>query len=80
MDNPIATLEDGACVAEIFEAAMPGQFTIRYRGQDGTVLAEEPLTGVSSYKQREQEIRRRLNKICQGHGIDEGLLSDAGEY
>jgi hypothetical protein len=80
MDNPIATLQDGACVAEIFETAMPGQFTIRYRGQDGTVLAEESLTGVSSYKQREQEIRSRLSKVCQGHEIDEDPLSDAGEY
>lgn len=75
MDGPLAKLEDGTCVAEIFETAMPGQFTVRYSRQDGTVLAEESLTGVSSYKQREQEIRSRLSKVCQGDRIDEGHLS-----
>jgi hypothetical protein len=80
MDVPIATLEDGTCVAEIFETAMPGQFTIRYRRQDGSVLTEESLTGVSSYRQREQEIRSRLRKVCKGHGIDDAALSDSGEY
>jgi hypothetical protein len=80
MDSPIATLEEGTCLAEIFETAMPGQFTIRYRTQDGSILAEESLTGVSSYKQREPEIRSRLSKVCKGNGIDEGTLSDSGEY
>jgi hypothetical protein len=80
MEGPIATLEEGTCMAEIFETAMPGHFTIRYRTQDGSVLAEESLTGVSSYKQREAEIRSRLSKVCKGHVIDEGTLSDSGEY
>jgi hypothetical protein len=80
MDVPIAILEEGTCMAEILETAMPGQFTIRYRNRDGSVLAEESLTGVSSYKQREREIRSRLSKVCKGHEIDDAPLSDPGEY
>ncbi len=67
-------------MAEIFETPMPGQFTVRYRSQDGKVLAEESLTGVSSYKQREKEIRSHLRKVCEGRGIDDASLSDSGEY
>lgn len=80
MHEPIATIEEGSCKAAVYEAEMPGQFTIRYTGQDGSVLCEEPLTGVSSYRQREQEIRNRLRALCKGREIDGAPLSDSGEY
>lgn len=80
MDTPLATLEQGTCKAEIYEAAMPGQFTVRYCRQNGTVVSEEPLTGVSSYRQREPEIRNRLNEMCRGLDGDSSALSDSGEY
>lgn len=80
MHGPIGTIEEGGCKALVYEAEMPGQFTIQYIGQDGRVLCEEPLTGVSSYRQREQEIRDRLSQLCQGREPDGAALSDSGEY
>ena len=79
-DKLIATLENGDCKADIFSTALPGQFTIRYCRQDGTVLGEESLSGLSTYRQRENEIQQRLQEICaQGH-LEGSPLADAGEY
>lgn len=80
MSTPLATLEHGGCKAEIYEEALPGQFSIRYYDSEGTVLAEEPLTGVSSYRQREQEILGRLQQLCEGGQPKPAELSDPGEY
>jgi hypothetical protein len=80
MDEPLATIEEGNSRAEIYECNLPGQFTIRYRSQDGSLLAEEPLSGVSSYHQREQEIRSRLHELAKGHDPSGSPLSDSGEY
>jgi hypothetical protein len=80
MNTPLATLEQGSCKAEIYETALPGQFSIRYCDSAGTTLAEEQLTGVSSYRQREQEILARLEELCAGGNPKSGELSDAGEY
>ncbi|MBV8817745.1 MAG: hypothetical protein JO022_05255 [Acidobacteriaceae bacterium] len=80
MSTPLATLEQGGCKAEIYEEALPGQFSIRYFGPAGVMLAEEPLTGVSSYHQREQEILARLQELCAGGQPASAELSDPGEY
>lgn len=80
MDTPLATLEQGGCRAEIFEMALPGQFSIRYCNAQGSVLEEENLAGVSSYKQREQEIRAKLHDLCTGGHPASGELADPGEY
>jgi hypothetical protein len=80
MNTPLATLEKGQCKAEIFETALPGQFSIRYYGADGAVLAEEPLTGVSTYRQREQEIIARLEQLCSGGPVKPAEFADSGEY
>ncbi len=80
MDTPLATLENGSCKAEIYEAALPGQFSVRFLSGDGTVLAEESLTGVSSYRQREQEIIQRLDEFCRGVEVKTEPLADSGEY
>ena len=80
MDQLIATIEQGKCKVEIYDCGMPGQFTVRYFGQNGELLTEEPLSGVSSYHQREQEIRDRLSQICKGEEVEPGELSEFGEY
>lgn len=80
MDTPLATVEHGTCKAEIYETALPGQFSIRYYDAVGTMVAEEELTGVSTYKQREKEIMERIQQICEGVTPDPAELSDPGEY
>lgn len=80
MDTPLATLEEGSCKAEVYETALPGQFSVRYLNADGTVAGEEPLTGVSTYKQREQEIRDRIGELCKGEPLAGAPLADSGEY
>jgi hypothetical protein len=80
MDEPIGTLEEGNCKAEIFSTDLPGQFTIRYRREDGSIVGEQSLSGLSSYRQREDEIRKQLNNVCMGKPIDDAALSDSGEY
>lgn len=80
MDTALATLEHGKCKAEIYEAALPGQFSVRYYNSSGAQVAEEELTGISTYKQREDEILDRLKKVCEGEQSAPGALSDPGEY
>ena len=81
MDTPLATIEGGGCSAEIYEQAMPGQFTILYRNAAGEVLEEAELTGVSTYRQRESEIKDHLAQICAGlKPSDPDALAAAGEY
>ncbi len=80
MEEPLATLEDDGCKAEIYESALPGSFTVRYRNEKGEVIAEESLTGVSTYRQREKEIRERLHEIRHGGQPESATLADSGEY
>ncbi len=81
MDTPIATLERHGCKAEIFEQALPGQFTITYKNAKGEVVEEAELTGVSTYRLREAEIKEHLEQICAGlPAPPPEELSDAGEY
>lgn len=80
METPLATLEHGKCKAEIYENELPGSFTVRYLGPNGEVLAEEPLTGVSTYRQREREILERLADVAHKKGNDSGQLAASGEY
>lgn len=80
MDKPLATLEHGNCSAEIYENALPGSFLVRYTDKAGTVLGEEPLTGVSTYRQREKEILARLDELCSGQEPQTAQLADSGEY
>ncbi len=80
-DSPIASIERGGCRADVYEQALPGQFTVVFRDSQGKVLEETELTGVSTYRQRESEITERLDKLCSGEPVkspDE--LADSGEY
>ncbi len=77
----VDTFTDGALQAEIYSTDMPGEFKVIYKDDAGNQLEEVPLTGISSYKQREPEIRNRLRALNEGAQIrrtpDRG---DAGEY
>lgn len=79
MDTVLATIEHGACKAEILETPLPGQFMVRYYDSTGNCVVEDELTGISTYKQREQEITERLKEICEGKRPS-GTLADPGEY
>jgi hypothetical protein len=80
MGTILATLEHGSCKAEIYETKLPGQFSVHYCDLTGATLAEEPLTGVSSYRQREQEIIARMEILCAGGKVKLGQMADVGEY
>ncbi len=77
----VETLHDGQFKAEIYSLSMPGEFRVVYQDSEGGVLEEGFLTGISTYKQREHEIRERLHKLA--HGAEPSPnpdLGDPGEY
>lgn len=77
----VGTLTDGEYKAEVFSTAMPGEFKVYYQDPSGKSIEEAPLTGISSYKQRETEIVNRLHQLAHGDSPsktpDQG---DPGEY
>jgi len=81
MDTPIATIERHGCTADIYEQALPGQFTVVFRDSSGKTMEESELTGISTYRQRESEITERLQQLCSGKsaGSPEDF-EDSGEY
>jgi len=77
----VETFSDGDVKAEVYSLAMPGEFQVVYRGARGKVLEETMLTGISSYKQREPEIRTRLGELAHGEaGEGTSDAKAAGEY
>jgi hypothetical protein len=81
MEEPIGTVTDGNWKALVYEHKLPGEYTVQYLNEAGNVIEEEPLTGVSSYHQRESEIAQRLRELRGGSKPDEGAeLADSGEY
>ncbi len=77
----VGTLKHGEYKADIFSTSMPGEFRVVYQDPAGKTLVEAPLTGISSYKQRESEIHDRLKRLSEGEKApaipDQG---DPGEY
>ena len=77
----VGTLTYGDFKAEVFSTNMPGEFRVAYQDASGKTMEEAPLTGISSYKQREGEIKERLQALADGtppaRTPDQG---DAGEY
>ena len=77
----VGTLNYGDFKAEVFSTNMPGEFRVAYQDPQGKTMEEAPLTGISSYKQRENEITERLRALAEGVPAaatpDQG---DAGEY
>ena len=77
----ITTLSDGAFKAEIYSTELPGEFTIRFVDGSGAAVAEETLSGVSTYRQREPEILQRLHALATGvTPPPSSELADSGEY
>jgi len=77
----VGTLKHGEYKAEIFSTSIPGEFRVVYQDPSGKTLVEAPLTGISSYRQRESEILNRLISLSDGvqppKTPDQG---DPGEY
>lgn len=81
MGNVIATIQHEGCTAEIHEQPLPGQFTILYKSASGEVMEEAELTGVSTYRQREVEIHKHLEQLCEGQrAAASDALESPGEY
>lgn len=77
----VGTLLHGDYKAEIFSTSMPGEFKVVYLDPEGKTLDEVPLTGISTYKQRESEIAEQLQKLAHGDPAPEmPERGDAGEY
>lgn len=77
----VATLTLDDFKADIYSLSIPGEFKVIYSAPGGKTLEEAPLTGISSYKQREPEIMARLRQLSKGAKAaanpDRG---DPGEY
>ena len=77
----VGTLQHSGYKADIFSTSMPGEFRVVYQDPAGETLVEAPLTGISSYKQRESEILDRLKRLSEGEKTPETPdQGDAGEY
>lgn len=67
--------------ADVYSTAMPGEFKIIYLDGHGKQIEEAPLTGISTYKQRETEIVDRLRQFSEGaKPAATPYLGDSGEY
>ena len=77
----VGTLTQGDYKADVYSTSLPGEFRVVYQDGGGRVLEEAPLTGISTYRQRETEILQRLGDLKEGRPPqstpDQG---DAGEY
>ena len=77
----VGTVTHGNVKADIYSLDLPGEFKVIYRDSTGAPIEETPLTGISTYKQREPEIFERLRQLSEGARPratpDRG---DAGEY
>ncbi|HEX4168813.1 MAG TPA: hypothetical protein VHZ55_25395 [Bryobacteraceae bacterium] len=77
----VGTVKFGDFKAEVFSTNLPGEFRVAYQDPGGRTLEEAPLTGISSYRQRETEISSRLRELASGEPIpDTPYQGDAGEY
>ena len=77
----VGTLTFSDFKADVYSMSLPGEFKVVYQDSAGTVLEEAPVTGISTYKQREPEILARLQELKEGNPAqstpDQG---DPGEY
>ncbi len=77
----VGTLTHANYKAEIFSTSMPGEFKVCYQDPGGRSIEEAPLTGISTYKQRESEIADRLKQLSEGAQPSAAPdLGDPGEY
>ncbi len=77
----VATLTLGGLKADVYSLSIPGEFKVIYRGRGDETIEEAPLTGISTYKQREPEIMARLKQLSAGAKPNPNpVLGDPGEY
>jgi len=77
----VGTLNYQDLKADIYSTSAPGEFKIVYLDAGGKQLEEAPLTGISTYKQREAEIIDRLRQFSEGaKPAETPYLGDSGEY
>ena len=77
----VGTLNYQTWKAEIYSTSVPGEFKVVYLDPSGKQLEEAPLTGISTYKQREAEIIDRLRQFSEGaKPAETPYQGDAGEY
>lgn len=77
----VGTLTCGGLRAQIYSSRLPGEFKVVYQDTAGNTLEEIPLTGISTYKQRESEIMDRLRQLSKGAKVRTNPdLRDPGEY
>ncbi len=80
-DQPVGSFEYSGLKAEVYSSNLPGEFRIVFRDASGNTLEETPLTGVSTYRQRETEIMERLRQLSEGKDTAPSPdLTSAGEY
>ena len=80
-EQPVGTFEYSGLKAEVYSSDLPGEFKIVFRDSAGKTLEETPLTGVSTYRQRESEIMERLRQLSEGKSTaPEPDLASSGEY
>lgn len=79
-EEPIGTLTYSNYKADIYSTQLPGEFNIIYRDSSGKTVEEAPLTGVSTYRQRESEIRDHLQQLAEGKKAKVPDQGDPGEY
>ncbi len=77
----VTTLTHGKVKAEIYSLSVPGEFCVVYSDADGKILEETPLTGISTYHQRQPEIMDRLAQLADGAEPNPNPnRGDSGEY
>lgn len=80
-EHPVGVLHYQDLKAEVYSSSVPGEFTVKYLNSSGKLIEEAPLTGISTYKQREAEILDRLRQFAEGaQPADTPYQGDAGEY
>ena len=77
----VGSFTHGDYKADVYSMEVPGEFKVVYINDKGETLEEAPLTGISTYKQREPEIQSRLQELADGAKPESTPeRGDAGEY
>jgi hypothetical protein len=80
-EQPVGTLTFAGYRAQVYSTNTPGEFRVIYQDPSGNTLEEAPLTGISTYRQREPEILARLKQLKEGTPPSKTPdLGDPGEY
>jgi hypothetical protein len=67
--------------ADIFSTSAPGEFRVVYLDASGKTVEVAPLTGISTYHQRESEIVEHMRELkALGNKAPRSDLGDPGEY